>query len=55
MCGISGLYNFSRLVGELGVQASIVQQMTNRIAHRGPDADGLHNSIDPVSLEPSPS
>jgi asparagine synthase (glutamine-hydrolysing) len=41
MCGISGLYNFSRRVGELGAQTSIVQQMTDRIVHRGPDADGV--------------
>lgn len=39
MCGIAGIYNFKTLAP---VDPEIVRDMTNIIAHRGPDADGFH-------------
>ncbi len=40
MCGIAGLF---ALVAERGVDAAIAQRMADRIAHRGPDGEGLHS------------
>jgi len=39
MCGIAGIYNFKSLAP---VDQETVRDMTNIIAHRGPDADGFH-------------
>ena len=38
MCGIAGWVNFSRVLSEHG---NTVRAMTNRLARRGPDAEGL--------------
>lgn len=41
MCGIAGLYSFQGHIQYLEGQMHLVQQMTDRIRHRGPDADGV--------------
>ncbi|MEC9048812.1 MAG: asparagine synthase (glutamine-hydrolyzing) [Planctomycetota bacterium] len=38
MCGISGLFSFSR---EAPAERELVERMTARLVHRGPDGDGL--------------
>src|SRR5579862_9109241 len=37
MCGIAGILNFS----DQQIDKSVIQKMTDAIAHRGPDADGF--------------
>ena len=39
MCGITGLYHYA---SERPVEQSVLQRMTDVIAHRGPDDDGFH-------------
>ena len=39
MCGIVGVFD---LVGQNKVEASLVRRMSDAIAHRGPDGDGIH-------------
>jgi asparagine synthase (glutamine-hydrolysing) len=39
MCGISGIYNFKSLAP---ADPTLVREMTRRLAHRGPDAEGFH-------------
>lgn len=39
MCGIAGVYNFR---SSQEVEKALVQRMTDVIAHRGPDADGVY-------------
>ena len=39
MCGITGIYNFA---DSHGINADILQKMSDVIRHRGPDADGMY-------------
>jgi asparagine synthase (glutamine-hydrolysing) len=39
MCGIAGVVDFSS-----GAEAGLVEQMCDRIVHRGPDARGIHSA-----------
>src|SRR4051794_36789628 len=39
MCGIAGIVDFSS-----GAEAGLVEQMCDRIVHRGPDARGIHSA-----------
>jgi asparagine synthase (glutamine-hydrolysing) len=39
VCGISGIFD---ITGERTIARDLVQRMNDRIAHRGPDGDGLH-------------
>jgi asparagine synthase (glutamine-hydrolysing) len=41
MCGIAGFYSFGKKFSEADLK-----RMTNRIAHRGPDADGFYMDTD---------
>lgn len=41
MCGIAGLFNFSQSLPEAGLAECVVRRMTDSIAHRGPDAEGV--------------
>jgi asparagine synthase (glutamine-hydrolysing) len=40
MCGIAGIYNLKNYTNN----ATLVKNMTNAMAHRGPDADGFFNN-----------
>ncbi|MFF7599467.1 asparagine synthase (glutamine-hydrolyzing) [Streptomyces mirabilis] len=44
MCGIAGIYEYGRSEGRVTPEA--VTQMRDRLAHRGPDAAGVHISED---------
>lgn len=39
MCGITGIYNFN---SEMPVEKSLIQRMTDVLAHRGPDGSGVY-------------
>jgi asparagine synthase (glutamine-hydrolysing) len=39
MCGIAGRWNF---LSDAPVDAGVIRRMADLLAHRGPDADGLH-------------
>lgn len=39
MCGICGLYNFSK---SNGIDLSLINRMTSEMSHRGPDDEGFH-------------
>jgi asparagine synthase (glutamine-hydrolysing) len=41
MCGIAGFFSFNKSFSD-----SDLQRMTDRIAHRGPDADGFYTDIE---------
>lgn len=41
MCGIAGLYSFQRQTPYSEEQHALVRRMTDRMIHRGPDADGV--------------
>ena len=41
MCGIVGVYNSSKLLGEEGFVMDLLKSMLSTIQHRGPDAEGL--------------
>src|SRR5687768_12533831 len=41
MCGIAGLYNFSASFSNPDRSQTVVRLMTDRLAHRGPNAEGL--------------
>ena len=38
MCGIAGVYNYAN---DRSIDAALLKQMTDAIAHRGPDDDGF--------------
>lgn len=40
MCGIAGIFNYAEQ--ERPVDADLLRRMTRSLAHRGPDAEGLH-------------
>lgn len=41
MCGIAGLFNFSRSLPEPRLAEQIVRRMADSMVHRGPDAEGI--------------
>ena len=39
MCGIAGIVD---ILGQRPIEPALLHQMTNRLAHRGPDGSGFH-------------
>ena len=49
MCGLTGLFHPNGARHGAPVQASMLQAMTDALAHRGPDGEGLHRSEEHTS------
>lgn len=49
MCGLAGIYGIDNKQGH-AIALQAVQSMTDRIAHRGPDAEGIWSDNDEVIL-----